>query len=117
MFNKEYVICAAIHIDDGKVHKEQPKNISSGMVICGRRHNNCFRTYSDIKGKKLTVNEKITAGFLTSKDRFLGRKEALEIAILAGQTTPHKECKEISEWLGLKSDVPDILISEDLYSD
>ena len=38
----EYILCAALYYKDGKVHANQPKNITTGVVVCGRRHNNCY---------------------------------------------------------------------------
>ena len=40
--HKEFIICAAIHYRDNKIYREMPLNIQSGIVVCGRRHNNCF---------------------------------------------------------------------------
>jgi hypothetical protein len=93
------IFCAAIYYDDGIKYVHQPKNITSGFVICGRRHHNCFMTaYILNKQKKLLdMNEK--QGFLTSDDRFVDRYEAAEIAFDAGQI----------------SEKTNILISEDLY--
>ena len=93
----EYVICAAIHFKDGEQHVHQPKNITEGFVICGRRHHNCFiakrwTEYSEVKGLQVQ-------GFLTSKDNFLDRKEAGALAFKAGQISEETDC----------------LFSEDLY--
>ncbi len=93
----EYVICAAIHFDDGKFYVHQPRNITKGFVICGRRHHNCF-----IAKKCSEFSEKTgdaIQGFLTSKDIFLDRKEAGKLAFEAGQITTETTC----------------LFSEDLY--
>lgn len=45
---KEYILCASIHFDDGKVHEHQPKNIKTGFVVCGRRHHNYYNTLQSI---------------------------------------------------------------------
>lgn len=37
-----YIICAAVHYNDGNNYPHQPINIGSGIVIAGRRHHNCF---------------------------------------------------------------------------
>jgi hypothetical protein len=101
----EYIICAAIHFNDGKTYPHQPDNIKSGIVICGRRHHNCFTTAFVLnEGKKIIeqctdVNGRSVQGFLTSKNRFVDRKEAAQIAIERGQITRKAE----------------ILFSEDLY--
>jgi len=93
----EYVICAAIWFNDKKEHLHQPRNIKEGFVICGRRHHNCFITkslseYSEIKGDSVQ-------GFLTSKDIFLDRRQAAELAFKMGQIKRETTC----------------LFSEDLY--
>lgn len=95
---EEYIICAAIHFKDEKKYLHQPKNIESGFVICGRRHHNCFMSkklmeeFSEAKGTAIQ-------GFLTSKDRFLNRKEAGKLAFEVGQILKETNC----------------LFSEDLY--
>lgn len=93
----EYIICSAIWFKDGKKHEHQPKNIDTGFVVCGRRHHNCFITKSllqEFSEAKKTADQ----GFLTSKDRFVDRKEAATIAFERGQ-----------------SKKKNILFSEDLY--
>jgi hypothetical protein len=121
---EEYILCAAIWYKDGNVYKEQPKNISTGIVISGRRHNNCFMTLlqlrSDLDTKSIKSND-IDFGFLTSFDRYVNRSEGFIIA---------KEQKQI--WHNLhQSDIninfgddekhviyeKTLLTSEDLYYD
>jgi len=101
--DQEYIICAANYYADGKKHEHQPKNINSGFVICGRRHHNIFMTVGlllDGEQERITdLNKFCEQGFVTSKDRFVERDEAGEIAFKAGQTTELKKC----------------LFSEDLY--
>lgn len=92
---QEYIICAAIHFESNKVQAHQPKNITHGLVVCGRRHHNCFATVATFDFKLKEIEQ----GFLTSKDRFVNREEAGEIAFKCGQTTELKTC----------------LFSEDLY--
>jgi len=99
----ERILCAAIWYNDGKKHVHQPINIETGFVICGRRHHNCIGI-ADIFGLKIT--RKDVQGFLTSKDRFVDRKEAVPIARSADQIIePHLQ----------KSIDDEILFSEDLY--
>ena len=101
MPNIPYIICAAIWFKDGNKYSHQPKNVDSGLVVCGRRHHNCFLTVADIKDvpyKDYGYSENIQ-GFLTSDDRFVNRKEAGEIAFKAKQTEKLEDC----------------LFSEDLY--
>jgi hypothetical protein len=100
-----YVLCAAIWFKDGKKYEHQPKNVDSGIVICGRRHHNCFLTAYELNGGKKIIEKigddinRIVQGFLTSDDRFVDRKESAMIAFNAGQTAK----------------AHDHLISEDLY--
>jgi hypothetical protein len=99
-----YIICAAIWFKDGNKYEHQPKNIDSGLVVCGRRHHNCFLTAFELNGgKKIEGLNELEAtavqGFLTSDDRFVNRKEAGQIAFDAGQINKLKNC----------------LFSEDLY--
>ena len=79
----EYVLCAAIHYDDGEINvRRSCKNYpETGIVICGFRHsdiisilpiNNRFRN----DGK----DYKCIQGFITSKGRFVSREEAYLIA-------------------------------------
>ena len=84
----EYVMCAANYYNDGKNHQFQPYNIDKGFVICGWRHGNCIYQMVAITGLRsipAEAGEEIQ-GFLTSKNRFVDRKEAGEIAFANGQT-------------------------------
>lgn len=103
---KEYILCAANHYNDGEKHHFQPRNIESGFVICGRRHHNCISTFAlmvgfpyDEKGLELMRTEE--QGFLTNMDRFVDRLEALEIAKNANQLLPDER---INEHVGLFSE-------------
>jgi hypothetical protein len=115
MVKKEYVLCAAIYYNDGKEYPHQPKNIQTGFVICGRRHHNCISTLSTVAGIKTKAKD--IQGFITNTDLFVNRQEAYLIALKAGQIKPRKEDKELNDWLKLPQGLPDILISEDLYSE
>lgn len=82
----EYVMCAAIWVDNGKHREYQPYNIPSGIVMCGWRHPCIFQqmpdnpeTFADVK--------KTTQGFLTNKNRFLTREEAYDLVKRNGQLT------------------------------
>ena len=95
-----YVVCAAIHFDDGLVYVHQPSNIKTGMVVCGHRHHNIFNipglVHDNHKSKR-------TQGFLSSDNRFMSRTEANLVAFGAGQIS--------EEFYNTKSE----LYSEDLY--
>ena len=82
---QEYLLCAAIHYNDGKKYEHQPKNITSGIVVCGRRHHNCYITLASLLGDKYDVKLTHNQGFVTSKDRYLERKEAAQVAYKCGQ--------------------------------
>lgn len=98
-FNSDYIICAAIWFDDGKEYVHQPKNITSGYVVAGRRPHNCYMTHTILNGETAEKGVKKTQGFITSNDLFLNRKEAAEQAFKAGQVKSNDGC----------------LMSEDLY--
>ena len=77
----EDIRCAAIWSkdpSDQRIH--QPRNIDVGYVICGLRHHNCIMNMKPGWEKYDKVQ-----GFLTSKDRFVDRVEAVSIALAAGQ--------------------------------
>ena len=85
MGNDERIVCAAILVND-----EQ--------MICGLRHGDCIKAakYFNLPRSATNIDKQ---GFLTTKNRFVSRKDALKIAINAGQVNREK----------------DILFSEDLY--
>lgn len=114
--NKEFILCAAIWINDNKIHSQQPTNIDVGFVICGRRHNNCYQTIKDLKGdmnmylKTLDMSDddyKKHQGFITSLDRYVDRREGWKIAKANNQIQFGLTASENEE--------DDILISENLY--
>lgn len=116
MKNKEFILCAAIWINDGQVHKQQPENIDIGYVVCGRRHNNCYQTIASLKGDLNTYLKSLNLtdddyrqgqGFITSTDRYVDRKEGWKIA---------KANNQIQFGLVASDNGDDsILISENLY--
>lgn len=84
--DKEYILCAAIHYDDGKEYVHQPRNITSGIVACGWRHHNCFTILFELeKSDDKFTKTNVTQGFLTNKGNFVTRKEGAKIAFKAGQ--------------------------------
>ena len=73
--------------------------LSDGTICVGKRHCDCFKVASDM-GKD-GFNE--TQGFITNIDnRFVGRREAMQIAEKAGQ-------------LIARASKGNILYSEDIY--
>ena len=104
---QEYIVCSAIHVGDDSKMESSPFNIKSGYVAYGLRHHNCLEVISKIyyfnlgqKGyPKIYYTYIKTQGFLTSKNRFVTRKEAAQIAFDNNQTNKLLE----------------ILYSEDIY--
>lgn len=83
---EERILCAAIWFKDGKEYVHNPNNITSGYVICGRRHHNCYA----ILGQVLQPNKEYkqvedVEGFITNLNRFVDRFEAWTIAENAKQ--------------------------------
>lgn len=98
--DQEYILCAANWYQYPMKSEHQPVNIDCGFVVCGRRHHNIFMITSILDDDStLERNKFCEQGFLTSKDRWVDRKEAGDIAFKAGQT---KELRKV-------------LFSEDLY--
>lgn len=121
---KEFILCAAIYVNDGQKHEQQPDNIDIGFVICGRRHHNCYQTIKDLIGedvnsyfKKLNYSDsdyRNHQGFITSLDRFVSRKEGWIIAKANNQIQYGLKGCDIDERLSIKQEDA-ILISENLY--
>lgn len=82
----ELVLCAANYYNDGKDHMYQPYNIDKGFVIGGWRHPCIISTYY-AANKDADSRDECIQGFLTSKNRFLTRNEALELVKSNGQLT------------------------------
>ena len=99
---KEYILCAAIHFDDGQEHTCQPSNIKTGYVVTGRRHFNVFNTCDRLMGNTSYLKIEKEQGFITNLDRFVDRVEGREIALAANQV---KDIKSLRNKL----------FSEDLY--
>lgn len=86
----ERITCAAIWYLELPTQTFLPKNIDKGIVVCGHRHGHCIdivKTLSGLRTVKISSDGvgETTQGFMTSKDRFVDRLEALEIAVKAGQ--------------------------------
>jgi len=88
--NKEYIICAAIWYRELPTQHFLPVNITEGIVICGHRHGHCIdllKTMCNLRTTKLGPDSVGTTvqGFLTNTNRFVSRKNALQIAKDANQ--------------------------------
>ena len=90
----ERVLCAAIWYKDGVERVHLPRNITTGLVVSGWRHCNCFTQLATIaeklapeakQGKRLHVLQNCVQGFLTSKGNFINRQVALKMAIEQNQ--------------------------------
>lgn len=108
MKDNEYIVCAANHYNDGIERTFNPKNIDTGLVICGHRHHNCIQMFAELRGfpyssESLEVMRTEIQGFLTSKNRFVDRYEALVIALENNQVLDIEDVRENK------------LFSEDLY--
>ena len=95
----EKVLCAAIWFNDGQHYYHQPTNIPSGFVISGWRHGSILMV-AKAMNCKISPNDQVQ-GFITSKNRFLNRKEAREFVLSTGQLQT--------------TEFGDELYSEDLY--
>lgn len=89
---KPYIICSAVWFDDGNVYVHKPKNIETGIVVCGRRHHDCFYIPYVFRNEQkiVTADSRPIQGFLTSNNYFVDRKRAAEIAYESGQITELK---------------------------
>lgn len=98
------ILCSAVHYRNGKKYSSHPTNKPLGLVVCGRRHNDCFVVLKQIKDYDESLVEHDDLGFVTSDNLFLTRKEAWIVAKEANQIFgPNRE------------DELNILTSEDLY--
>ncbi len=102
----ERILCAAIYYHDLETPMYTCKNTGTGVVLCGHRHAHIIHQLKALTGKNTTTNSvgNYTQGFLTNKNRFVDRKEALAIA---------KEQNQIIHRIPLDSGIG--LTSEDIY--
>lgn len=109
----EYIVCSAILVQDDTKMVQPPTNIEHGYVAYGLRHANCYEVLVDRytcptrsfrrDGKYAESYHQIEKiqGFLTPKNRFVGRGEARKIALKVGQVQETR--------------FADTLFSEELY--
>lgn len=101
--SKEYILCAAVRRLDGGFD-------------CGFRHNDVYEKVSQEDVIKVYgIDFYDDMGFLTSKERFVGRKEAWKIALECGQVKPRDYDGTRKRGLDVKDGDFDFLKSEDLY--
>lgn len=105
----ERILCAAVWYKEIPIKKEipyintNPINCTTGLVFTGFRHGNCIYTKCSVTGLRDSESGENEQGFLTSKNRFVGREEALLIALKENQVI------NLDEIRGNR------LFSEDLY--
>ena len=89
LFSRERIVCSAIWFKTEEEHPHQPKGRWGGLTIYGRGHHQCYHiAYLISKDLKKLPHEE---GFLTSHNRFVDRREASSIALLAGQVKSYKK--------------------------
>jgi len=86
----ERIYCAAIWYKDMPTPKYKPVNIETGLVVEGHRHADIIRTMVNLLGKRTCQFGEDCAGeseqgFVTNKNRFVDRSEAMKIARTANQ--------------------------------
>jgi hypothetical protein len=97
------ILCAAVWFKGTKIEGlPLPTNIDRGIVIAGRRHNDCVFIYLHLTRKPIT---NYLDGFLTASNRFVDRVEALKIAKESNQLLSHIDDNSVC------------LISQMLYTD
>ncbi len=102
----ERIYCSAIWYKDMPTAKYRPINIDTGLVVEGHRHADVIRTMVNLLGKRTCQFGEDCAGesvqgFVTNKNRFVDRSEAMQIARAANQVISDTTFQE--------------LYSEDLY--
>ncbi|MES2111224.1 MAG: hypothetical protein V4577_20890, partial [Bacteroidota bacterium] len=91
----EFCICAAIRLADGR-------------VIRGHRHDDCVQTALKWKAAGQEIGHLVSEqqGFVTSRNRFVGREEAMRLQKALGARSMYSPDGNLHG---------DILFSEDLY--
>jgi len=120
MEQKEFILCAAIHFENGA--ETTTIGIKDGIIISGFRHGDCYAVLKGILGdvdiSKLPNRD--SQGFLTSKNRYVGREEAWIIAkennqIIYGLEASDHDNDILLDGLNMSEKPKSILISENLY--
>ena len=108
MKQKEFILCAAIDYN--------------GTIVCGHRHSDCYKTLKSLLGEINTddMPKRDNQGFLTSKNRYVGREEAWVIAkennqIVYGLKASDHDNDILLKGLEINEKPKSILISENLY--
>ena len=85
MRKDEYILCAAIHFDDGVERDIKELDGKTGFVVTGFRHSNAWYSANQFAKHSHLVSLHKEDGFLTNRNRFVGRIEAGQIAFIAKQ--------------------------------
>jgi hypothetical protein len=92
----EIILCAAIWYKELPLVRDdfpegfcRPLNCETGIVFCGHRHHNCLYQKVALTGLADHESGEHIQGFLTNKNRFVDRKEALKIALANNQVDPN----------------------------
>ena len=99
---KEYILCAANWYKDlplKKVfeHNVLPVNCDRGIVFCAHRHAQAMYSMISITGLRQCEAGEEIEGFLTSKNRFIDREEAMLIHKANGGTPGYSSNRLFSE--------------------
>ena len=92
----EFILCSAIQYH--------------GVIVSGRKHSDCYAVLNALTSFKLKTNEmpdRSNQGFLTSRNKYVTRKEAWKIALIANQIRYGLKASE--------NDEESELISENLF--
>lgn len=89
---KETILCAAVWYKELPLLNEaplrlrgfSPDNVDRGIVMCGWRHANIIHQKYALTGLSDAKSGEFEQGFLTSRNRFLGRKEAHDLFVENG---------------------------------
>lgn len=89
---REYILCSAIWYKELPLVREdfpsshlRPFNCDKGIVFCARNHLQCIYQMIAMTGKRKADAGEHVDGFLTNKNRFVEREEAMKIAKNAKQ--------------------------------
>ncbi len=91
--SKERLLCSSIWFPNwvgfrDVVHK--PYNIDRGIILSGVGHAHAISQYAAITGNPISKDPDHKDGFITSGNRFVGRKLGAKIAYEAGQVAELK---------------------------
>ena len=100
----EKIVCAAnwyksfpLIENEAPVGFTRPINCHEGIVFCGLRHHNCLHQMISITGKTQSEMGNEVQGFLTTRNRFVDRKEGALIWLAQGGTLEYSDERLFSE--------------------